>query len=336
LDYYEQAWAIHERIYGKDHADTAGSYHNVGIARQHLGDRQGALHFIQTALNVRQHLHAQQQQPNSHNTRKPIAASHIALGHVYAEMGHAEGALEQYQAALTIQQDIYGPQSVGLASTYNHIGAIHYQQRQWTAAYDAYTHARDLLVQNLPPNHPDVAAAWNNVGLTLLHQPGRLEECKTAHTTAYNMLTEFYGSNSPQLAVTLGCLGNVYKAQEEWALALDQYQKAHAMLESLHNGSHPDIASSWNNIGLVLSQQGRLDEALTAYQSAQQAFAASLGADHVHTASCHFNIGLTYQHQGKKKLAVEGFETAHRIWHATLGPDHPQTQLALQSSERLL
>jgi tetratricopeptide (TPR) repeat protein len=340
---YEKALNIHLKDSGELHVDTAGTYHNLGVAWKHLGDFKTAKEYLQKALHVRQHHYKQQQiacgeekGEKSSNAgtaaaaaaAADVAVSHTALGQLYAEMVNHEAAMEQYDAALVIQKQIFGPDSPMAATGHNNIGAIHYERGKYADALKEYQTGLEILSAK-EPNHIDTAASWNNVGLTNLKM-GEAGKALEHHQEALRILTGIYGPKHPNLATTIGSIGNVYKIQELWKKALTEYEVAHELLESaLGTSHHPDVASSYNNIGLVLSQlPGREEEALEKYRAACESFAKSMGSQHPHCGSCHFNIALMLQSQGLKEDAKTEFEAARDIWTTHFGPGHVHTENA--------
>lgn len=334
LSLYRKALAIHRELHGEAHADTAGSYHNVSIALKHVGDNMPmALEHCQKALQIRRDVLG----PEAPDT----AASHYALGQLLSEIGQWDAAVEQYKAAVAIHESVHGRQSPITASGYNNLGAVYYQQQNYAAALTEYRKGLDILQAVLPSNHADVAAAWNNVGLALAQQASReqnvakLDEALAAHRHARAILEESYGPDHPSLAMTVGSIGNVLKAQQQFDAALSEFRHAHVLLEKALGPVHADVASSHNNIGLVLAQQARLEEALAEYRAAQKAFAASLGDTHPHTGSTHFNMGLVLQELQRTSEAKIEYDMARAAWTVSLGRDHDHTQMAAQAVDIL-
>lgn len=344
---YEKALSILLKNNGELHVNTAGTYHNLGVAWKHLGDFNTAQENLQKALHIRQQHHKQQQMAQkkekgdensnidspttntaSSSAASDVAVSHTALGQLYAEMVNYEAAMEQYDAALVIQKVTFGPDSPMTATSHNNVGAIHYERGNHTEALEAYQTGLDIL-RAKEPNHFDTAASWNNVGLTHLKM-GEVEKALEHHQEALRILTDIYGPKHPNLATTIGSIGNVYKTQELWEEALAEYEVAHELLESaIGESHHPDIASSHNNMGLVLSQlPGREAEALEKYRAACESFEKSMGYEHPHCGSCRYNIALMLQDQGLKKDAKIEFEAARDIWTTHFGPGHVHTENA--------
>jgi tetratricopeptide (TPR) repeat protein len=228
---------------------------------------------------------------------------------------------------------VFGPESPITAIGYNNMGSVHYQQGNYADALEHYQTGLNML-NKTKPEHADTASSWNNVGLTLLKM-GQADKALDHHQRALQIMTSLYGRNHPNLALTIGSIGNVYKAKEQWEKALGEFVVAHKLLEAaLGTSNHPDIASSLNNMGLVLSQlPGRQLEALEKYREATKSFEKSLGSEHPHVGSCHYNIALMLQSQGLNQEAKKEFEAAKEIWEISLGPSHDHTAMAQKSME---
>lgn len=328
---YEKALTIHTRTSGEEHIDTAGTYHNLGVAWKHLRDHKTAKTYLQKALLIRQLHH---DTTNSSTTTADVAVSHTALGQLHAESAHYEEALEEYHAALALQIQFGGPNSPMTVTTHNHIGAVHYETGAFRKALEAYRTGLDILCAAQEANPLDTAASWNHVGVTLL-KIGEVDQALEHHQEALRILKGIYGPKHPNLAITIGSIGNVYKAQERWEQALIEYQVAHELLTmALGTTDHPDIASSYNNLGLVLSQlPGSEAEALEHYRAACTSFERTLGSDHPHCGSCRYNVALLLQSLGRKDEAKTEFEKARDIWTRHFGPDHSHVANAQKGVE---
>jgi len=46
LEMYNQGLAIREKVYGKEHPDTAESYNTIGLLMQAMGNNVGALEML--------------------------------------------------------------------------------------------------------------------------------------------------------------------------------------------------------------------------------------------------------------------------------------------------
>ena len=332
--WYEKGLEIYRRIRGEDHLDTAGSYNNLGLAYKHKGNHGKALEMIQKALQIRKALHK--------SVHPDVAASHYSLGQVLSTVNELKASLEQYQAALAIQQEIYG-RHILTARTINNIGAVLYQQQKYQAALDEYEKGLDILKELYEKSNKtnndtnlvqDVISSYNHVGLTRL-QPQQFNTALESLELARTMQMDLFGKDYHGLAVTIGAIGNVYKARGDYDQALMEFQSAHTLLEKSFGSNHPDVASSHNNIGLMYATQNNFDKALEHYKLATETFLTSLGENHPYVGSCHFNMALLKQHQQDIPGAMRDYLDARDIWRSSLGPDHPQTVLALKAIEDL-
>jgi tetratricopeptide (TPR) repeat protein len=318
---------------GQDTAETAGTYHNLGLALKQLGQTDEALHHLTKALQLR--LQRQQKEEGDaaaggdKNINADVAASHFAMGQIMAEMRQMDEALVHFQSAVTIQEHLYGKESPITAAGYTNVGAVYNQRQEYDAALDWYRRALSIL-QTATPGHQDVAAAFNNVGMAL-YQLGEFEQSLNHHNQGRRILEEAYGRDHPILATTLGSIGNVLRSLQRFDDAMVEYQTAHSLLVQALGPLHFEVASSLNNIGMMFSLLHQSDRALESYQSAARIFAQTLGPQHPHTASCYFNVGLVYKSMGNLTNALDAFRQAKDIWLESLGPNHPNTVMAVHT-----
>jgi hypothetical protein len=77
-----------------------------------------------------------------------------------------------------------------------------------------------------------------------LHRLGKHGEALASHQTAKKILSEVFGETHPNLAATIGSIGNVFKSQGRFDEALTEFLSAHELLKKGLGGFHPDVASS--------------------------------------------------------------------------------------------
>jgi tetratricopeptide (TPR) repeat protein len=244
--YYEQSLDMHLQVHGKEHTDTAGSYHNLATALKHSGNLRRALEMERTALAIRSRV-VGEDHPDT-------AASNYSLAHLLSELGELDGALEQYQQALSIQESVYGALHSITASTHNNMGAVLYQKGDFAKAVERYRMGLTILQGSLPADDPnpnastfqqflDVSMTLNNVGQAL-QQLGDWDGALSHHTQAKEIMTRLFGSSDhPHLATTTASIGNVYKRQGKLDEALAEYRKAHGMLRKQHDAASHSQAS---------------------------------------------------------------------------------------------
>jgi CHAT domain-containing protein/tetratricopeptide (TPR) repeat protein len=106
-------------------------------------------------------------------------------------------------------------------------------------------------------------------------------------------------------AITFNNIGEIYRAQGEYAEALDYHRRALALKQKLYKGPHPTIATSLNNIGAVYGAQEEYAQALDYFQQALSMWQKLYQAPHPAIATSLNNIGEAYRQQGEYALALD-------------------------------
>lgn len=77
-----------------------------------------------------------------------------------------------------------------------------------------------------------------------------------------------YGPHHPEVAVTLGTLGNVRRELGDHAGAVEAYERALDIDEAAYGPDHPSVAITLTNLGNVRSELGDHAGAGEAYERA--------------------------------------------------------------------
>jgi CHAT domain-containing protein/tetratricopeptide (TPR) repeat protein len=176
----------------------------------------------------------------------------------------------------------------------------------------------------LGEEHPDTAAAFNNVAYTLKAQ-GRYKEAETGYQKALAIRRKVLGEEHPSTAVSCNNLAANLDAQGRYKEAEAGYQKALAIYRKVHGEEHPATALSYNNVAYNLNVQGRYKEAEESYKKALAIYRRVLGEEHPETARTYDNAALNLNAQGRYKEAEEGLRKALDIYRKVLGEEHPDT-----------
>ena len=70
-----------------------------------------------------------------------------------------------------------------------------------------------------------------------------------------------YGEENARVAIALGNLAELLRAQHKLAEAVALFRRALAILKTVHGGGHPEVASALGDLALALRAQSKLAEA---------------------------------------------------------------------------
>ena len=172
--------------------------------------------------------------------------------------------------------------------------------------------------------HPDTAAAYNNIGVVYDNQ-NEYDKALAYHEKALVICEKVLGAAHPDTATTYNNIAMVYDNMGDYDKALAYYEKALRIYEKVSGEEHPNTATTYNNIGRVFYTLGEYNKALDYYKKDLVISEKVLGAAHPDTATTYNNIGEVYRKQGDYDKALEYYGKALHIFEKVLGEDHPLT-----------
>lgn len=135
--------------------------------------------------------------------------------------------------------------------------------------------------RKIQPDHPNVAAISNNLGLTELDQKDR-EGSKAHVERALQIAATSLGTEHPTVRTELS-QGSVLQAQKELAGARALYEQALRIADATLGPEQPELPSALSSLGAVVEAQGDAAGACALYEPALQTLQKQLGEDHPST-----------------------------------------------------
>jgi len=186
----------------------------------------------------------------------------------------------------------------------------------------------------LGPEHPDVAAAMDQLGRVLM-QKGELDAADSLLREALRQRRRLHPV-SDTTAESLDHVSALLQARNDFEGAEPFSRETLSMLESLHGDSSVLVAEAKNNLGLVLWSRGRFEEAAGLYRAALTIKAGRLGEDHPGTAQTVQNLAQAEQSLGHIAASESLYRRALASKRRALGPAHPSTTLTESNLAQLL
>jgi tetratricopeptide (TPR) repeat protein len=217
----------------------------------------------------------------------------------------------------------------------NRAGGYLYERGAYAQAEPLF---RDMLAayeKDRGPEHPDTAAALNNLAMLRKHQ-GDLAGARPLYERALAIRKTAFGPAHPETAASLNNLAGLLHAQGDLAGARPLYERALAIYETALGPEQPGTATALNNLALLLHDQRDLAGARSLYERALAIREKALGPENPHTATSLNNLALLLQDQGDLAGARPLHERALAIREKALGPEHPRTATSLNNLASLL
>jgi tetratricopeptide (TPR) repeat protein len=198
----------------------------------------------------------------------------------------------------------------------------------WYANLAAHLLALTDAAASLHATATALAEVANEAGISLRLQASYT----TAHLLLERALTikeAVYGPDHPQVAITLGNLGNTYRDLGDTAQAVELLERALTIFEAVYGPDRPQVAITLGNLGNAHRDLGDTAQAVELLERALTIFEAVYGPDHPQVASTLTNLGAAHQQRGDTARAVELYQRALTIDEAVYGPDHPEVASTL-------
>ncbi|CAF4009011.1 unnamed protein product, partial [Rotaria sordida] len=208
-------------------------------------------------------------------------------------------------------------------SDYNHqLGRVYYSIGEYLKALSAYERSLELKKLALPPNHPDLAASYNNIGAVYSNM-GEYSRALLSYERSLEIKKIALPPNHPDLAASYNNIGAVYSNMGEYSKAFSSYERSLEIKKIALPPNHPDLAASYNNIGAVYSNMGEYSRALSSYERSLEIQKIALPPNHPDLAASYNNIGAVYSNMGEYSKALPSYERSLEIKKIALPPNHP-------------
>lgn len=267
------------------------------------------------------------------------ASTYQNIGLVQSKQGHFDSALLNLKKALEIQEAVFGSHHPEVATTRSHLGHVillkgdddgddvigkedgALQQHRTSLAIREKTHGS---------NHVDVAASYQNIGLSL-GQLGNFDEALAAYGKALKILQIALNPNHPDVAATHSMIATILCCQGDFDQAMKEYEQALEIRVDTLGKNHPTTADSHTEIGNMLCEKGEYNKSLSRHREALRIRGAMLGKDHPDCAVSLSNCGYVLNRMKDYEAALKEHRKALSIRDAILGKRHPDSLASRRS-----
>ncbi|CAF3148103.1 unnamed protein product [Rotaria sp. Silwood2] len=208
-----------------------------------------------------------------------------------------------------------------LEQGYRHHTAI-WCMGDYSKALTSYERSLEIRKIALPPNHPDLAASYLNIG-SVYYSMGEYSEALSSYERSLEIQKTTLPQNHPDLAASHNNIGNVYDNMGEHSKALSSYERSLEIQKIVLPPNHPSLATSYNNIGLVYRKMDEYSKALSSYERSLEIREKALPPNHPDFAQSYNNIGLVYRKMGEYSKALSSYKRSLEIREKALPPNHP-------------
>jgi CHAT domain-containing protein/Tfp pilus assembly protein PilF len=334
-------------IRGPEHVEVGDALERLAALHELTGQLDAAVKVRQEALALREKLDGDKHWRTADArlalefVRKAVDLPEVARIEVVAALRQEQqaGRLEQQgkfkeaEGAANAAQTGYRKHlgdSAAAARALHRLARTRYKQGNLKGCKETTEQALALRRKVLPPEHPDIAASLNNLGV-VQSDLGDYAAARRSHEEALAMRRKALPKDNPYIAASLNNLGIVQHDLRDYAAARRSHEQALAIRRKALPKDHPDIAMSLNNLGVV---QHELRDYAAARRSHEQALAIrrkALPKDHPDIAMSLNNLGLVQHHLGDYAQARRSHEEALAIYRKALPAGDPRIANSLNN-----
>ena len=251
------------------------------------------------------------------------------LGWVLIKIGQSEKAESLYPVLLEkASSDIE-------RGDYLHmLGWVYKDMGEYSKALSSYERSLEMRKVAVPPNHPDFAQSYNNIG-NVYYNMGEYSKALSSYERSLEIRKVALPPNHFDFAQSYNNIAGVYYNMREYSKALSYYERSLEIKKVALPPNHPDLAAFYNNIGLVYKNMGQHSKALSSYERSLEIDKVALPPNHPDLAKSYNNIGLVYKNMGEYSKALSYLQKAHDIFVQVLPPTHPHLIVTKNSIARV-
>ena len=147
-------------LFGKEAAEIADCYNNIGRVYYSQGDYANALEYYKKSLDIRLSVFGA--------CHPDVAGSYNNIGGVCYSQGDYANALEYYKKSLEISLSVFGECHPDVAGSYNNIGRVYYSQGDYANALEYYKKSLDIRLSIFGECHPYTVDTVENIAVSYL------------------------------------------------------------------------------------------------------------------------------------------------------------------------
>ncbi|MGH9843954.1 MAG: tetratricopeptide repeat protein, partial [Blastocatellia bacterium] len=304
----EEALALREKHFGREHIDTAESLNHLGNLSAEQGDFVKAETLLTTALAIRERVRSPE--------HSLVASSLSNLGVFFRDIGDYDRAEQRLRQSLAIKEETSDPNNRELAPTLNNLAEVYRAKRNFAEAERLYQRAIRIMemAPRIGPNSSDVARVYSNLG-KMYQEQGDYARAESALKHALAIYEKATDPNHPSRGISLNHLATVSFFKGDYAQAEELVLRALGIYQKSLGPGNPRVAEALNNLAAIYRATRRIAQAIT---TRKDSIAIS-------EASLRRNLIAGSETQKLNFLALFAGETNDTLsLHAQYAPDDPQ------------
>ena len=262
-------------------------------------------------------------------SRPDVQAAVIgAIGEVNFGLGRYEKAESLLERALALRREVYGPESLEVAESLEHLGRLKFQRSEHAAAEKLLRQSLDLKRRLLGSGHLAVAKTLNELGI-LLAETDASPAVEKLHEEALTIARQEEGPAGPTVGETLVAWAKLKRDLGDYDAAEKLFREGLAVESRALGSGDPRLYSDQTVFGEILIDLGKFKESETLLRQSLAAQTKILGREHPDIDATLNNLGLALQRQGRYAESESLFRRVLGLMRAHYEPKSSQVGAAL-------
>ena len=298
---FEKALHIRETLLGKEHPETAESYHGLATLFRRLGDYQKAQPLFEKALRIRE-AQLGEEHPET-------AASYHGLALLYDTLGDYQKAQPLFEKALHIRETHLGEEHPETATSYNDLAVLFRRMGDYQKAQSLVEKALHIRKTELGEEHPETARSYQGLS-DLFDTLKDYQKAKPLVEKALHIRETVLGEEHPDTAQSYNDLATLFYWLGDYQKAQPLYKRALRIRETLLGKEHPETAANYSNLAALFYTLRDYQKAQPLYEQALRIRETLLGEEHRDTAMSYNNLAVLLDTLGEYQKAQPIYEKA--------------------------
>ena len=204
---------------------------------------------------------------------------------------------------------------------YYQLAFVKFRQEQYKEANSFYHASLRIRQKILPPEHVDLAACYNGIGL-VYEKMDEYEKALLSCQKATEIYKKSLPPNHPLLAVCKSNIGRMYDQLGEYSQSILAYKRALKIYQNISPERSSEIIHIYNNIGLIYEKIDDNEKAVPYLEKSLAAQEKTLPSNHPDLGYAYNHLAFVYEKLKRYSTALSYYEKSLKIYQEHLPTDH--------------
>jgi len=275
LKLYERTLGFEEKLFGRQHENTADTIHSIALILNKMGERRKSLKLHREVLGIRQMVLGKE--------HEDTANSLSLVANMLKDKGEYDEALKLFKEALYIEEKMFGRQHENTADTIHSIASVLHKKGEKEESLKMQREVLAICQNVLGKEHERTANSLCLVA-NMLKDEGEYDEALKLYKEALYIEEKLFGRQHEIVADIISSIALVLDKKGEKEESLMMHRKALVISQKVSGKDHKRTANFLTLVANTLGDEGKYDEALHLYEEALSIEEKVLGRQHINTA----------------------------------------------------